>query len=413
MITPNKKYGCLTVLDLGEEYPLTERYLNSLKQKGELLTENESLLKIQYTGNTDDKIAKINEKPSSSFALNLLMNPNVNIEQLFNNLVQFFIQINNDKIEYLNQLLNTHYKCQCKCGKIHYYNEKTIESNPKYCFYPTQLTKKYSKTNMEKFVLCHELENVIPCEKEKCIPSPQFCERYNAHKTKQLEKVNIELSKIPRKLAKNYEHDFTGEQYESLYIIECINEHFESEPSSYFDSNHRKHWHDIIVYKQYKCICELCGKEHLIKCDQFGIYPPTAYGYRAYDGYWSEVKCDCHKISSFQWIVNKLLIENNVKYKVEYRFQELYGVDKVNLLRFDFAILNDDGTLKCLIECQGEQHFKPVDEFGGNQTYKKQTENDNLKRKFVKNNNIKLIEISYKDKKYEKVEKILKNNNII
>ena len=33
MIEINKKYGCLTILDLGQEYSQSEKYLSYIKQK--------------------------------------------------------------------------------------------------------------------------------------------------------------------------------------------------------------------------------------------------------------------------------------------------------------------------------------------------------------------------------------------
>jgi len=100
-----------------------------------------------------------------------------------------------------------------------------------------------------------------------------------------------------------------------------------------------------------------------------------------------------------------------VPYRVEYSFPNLRGV--FYNLKFDFAIFNVDGSLKCLVECQGEQHYKAVDEFGGEWQFKNQVKNDNKKREYCKKNNIQLIEISYKDKKYERIEEILKKYAIL
>ena len=55
----------------------------------------------------------------------------------------------------------------------------------------------------------------------------------------------------------------------------------------------------------------------------------------------------------------------------------------------------------------------PVQEFGGNRQYNVQMKNDELKRMYAKEHNIKLIEISYKDKQIEKVEEILRVHEII
>ena len=155
------------------------------------------------------------------------------------------------------------------------------------------------------------------------------------------------------------------------------------------------------------CRCIICGKKQLITCDQFGIHPPSRYGLHAYNGYWSDVFCDCHPISSFQWIVNKILFEANAKYRVEETFPDLYGYGNENLLRYDFALLNDDGSVKELLECQGEQHYSPIDEFGGATQFSKQIANDDLKRKYAQEHNIQLHEIRYKDKQIDKVYEIL------
>lgn len=74
---------------------------------------------------------------------------------------------------------------------------------------------------------------------------------------------------------------------------------------------------------------------------------------------------------------------------------------------YDFALLNDDGSVKELLECQGEQHYSPIDEFGGTTQFSKQIANDNLKRKYAQEHNIPLHEISCKDKQIDKVYEIL------
>ena len=420
MIEVNAKYGCLTVLDLGEEYKTTDKYLSYIE-------EIESLKKdIEYYNSikdTEQKI-KIIKESRSSFASELKTDPKCsNVDRKYKDFVKYHTDTNNRKCKEIDQKLETHYKCKCKCGQILYYNELTIESKPKYCFSPVSISTRctYSvranNATYRKRQKYEGNESVILLDKSECVPSNKYCENYNKDQAKKLaikeQKLEAEIAAIPRIYAKNYDTDYTGKHYETLNILECCNEHLESDPKFSYNQQHQKSWNNITVYKQYRCTCELCGKEQLITCDRFGIYPPTEYGYHAYFGYWSEAYCDCHKISSFQWIVNKLLFENNINYRAEYSFSDLTGFSSSDPLRFDFAVFNDDNTLKCLIECQGEQHYKPVDEFGGRAQYKIQVENDELKREYAKKKNIPLIEISYKQKKFEKVEQILKNHNVI
>ena len=83
--------------------------------------------------------------------------------------------------------------------------------------------------------------------------------------------------------------------------------------------------------------------------------------------------------------------------------RDLYGAGHVNLLRYDFGVYDKTGKLKCLIECQGEQHYEPVEEFGGNSQFTWQQRNDAPKRGYAEENGIPLYEIPYKNKRFEKV----------
>lgn len=319
-----------------------------------------------------------------------------------------------------------HYKCKCKkCGKIRYYTSETLLTNPPYCFRPIYFSGKFTYSIKAANAACNKRTRYEKDEsvcfindKSKMVPSEQYCDSWNKKRNNDIKKQAVKeadiIAALPRRYAKNYDDNYAGLNYESLKIAECINSSFEIVPKPHYSQFHRKIYSDVIVCKLYRCRCYLCGKEQDITCDKFGIYPPTSYGYRAYDGYWSEVKCPCRdKISSFQWIVNKLLFENRIQYEVEYSFPSLYGISKQNRLKFDFAIFAPNGSLSCLIECQGEQHFRPVEEFGGESKFQTQTQNDALKREYCKIHSIPLIEISYKDKSIDAIRKILRNNNII
>lgn len=442
MIEIGKKYGCLTVLDNGKEYKETEKYLSIIDdlndrkkelepfilERKKLIEDNPDLYEKWKECNKQKKLTPdVISFHQAMFGLNREIRYRESI-------------IANNEAE-----IEPHYKCQCRCGKVHFYNELTLERKPKYCFYPVSYANncgRYStraiNATYRKLQKYKGQENVFLWEKESTnesnyrkwfsrgkefepidysLPSDEYCGLYNKYKSRQLlekEQALAEtIAQIPRVNADNYDVDYTGKQYESLYVEECVDDHFESEPHYGFTQRHTKYWYNITVYKKYRCRCTVCGKEKLVTCDKFGIYPPTKYGYHAYFGYWSDVYCDCHPISSFQWIVTKLLFENNVSYAVEYTFDDLYGIGGVNQLRFDFAIFNTDGTIKCLIECQGEQHYKSVEEFGGEEQFQLQIKNDSLKRQYAKENNIKLIEISYKTKRIEQIEDILRKENVL
>lgn len=103
--------------------------------------------------------------------------------------------------------------------------------------------------------------------------------------------------------------------------------------------------------------------------------------------------CGCLN-SSGEEKISSLLQAHNIPYKIQYTFSDLRGDH--NLLRFDFAILNKDESLQCLIEFQGKQHFYP---WGAEseERFKKRLEYDQKKRDYCQINNIPLFEIKYND----------------
>lgn len=67
----------------------------------------------------------------------------------------------------------------------------------------------------------------------------------------------------------------------------------------------------------------------------------------------------------------------------------------INPLPFDSVIISESGELLCLIEFDGEQHFHPIDAFGGEEGFKERQINDYIKNKYCEENNITLIRIPY------------------
>lgn len=258
------------------------------------------------------------------------------------------------------------YKCQCKCGEIKYFDEVTL------------LSKRWRD--------CGEDCGLKKDRERKMIASYR------------------------RVKDESYDIDYLYTTHESLEVLECIDENYEG--TIIVSDKRKKGAGTCIVFKLYKCRCYLCGKEYQFKSSDFKI-KNDIYGYRASEGYYCEACCDCHSISSFQWRTAKILREHNVAYRVEVSFQDLYGLENKNLLRYDFAVLGSDNSIKCLIECQGEQHYKPVAEFGGVSQYESQVKNDELKRVYAKSHNVSLFEIKYTCNTYEKEIKFLKNAGII
>lgn len=113
--------------------------------------------------------------------------------------------------------------------------------------------------------------------------------------------------------------------------------------------------------------------------------------------------CGC-LISSGEEKIKDILIKNNISYSQQYSFSNLVS-SKNKRLHFDFAIFENIEKTKLigLIEYQGQQHYSPVDYFGGEEAFKKLQQHDFLKKEYCKNNKIPLLEITYKDKDYKKI----------
>lgn len=100
----------------------------------------------------------------------------------------------------------------------------------------------------------------------------------------------------------------------------------------------------------------------------------------------------CYKCnrSHGERMVSKLLQINKIKYISEKTFENLVS-DNNHKLRFDFYL----PELKCCVEYDGVQHFKPNEFFGGEESFDKVKRNDNIKNIFCVDNKIKLIRIPY------------------
>lgn len=89
---------------------------------------------------------------------------------------------------------------------------------------------------------------------------------------------------------------------------------------------------------------------------------------------------------------------HNISYIPQCSFDDCTAKRK---LSFDFYL----SDYNICIEYQGQQHYRPVEIFGGQEAFDLQIKNDEIKRDYCKTNNIYLIEISYED--YHNIDSIL------
>lgn len=99
--------------------------------------------------------------------------------------------------------------------------------------------------------------------------------------------------------------------------------------------------------------------------------------------------------------INGILINNQINFLPQYKFKECRNKQS---LPFDFAIFKNN-KLILLIEYQGEQHYKPVVFFGGEEKFKLQQKRDKIKKDFCINEKINLTIIPYWE--FDNIEEIL------
>ncbi|AHC94196.1 hypothetical protein T548_0118 [Lactococcus phage phiL47] len=100
--------------------------------------------------------------------------------------------------------------------------------------------------------------------------------------------------------------------------------------------------------------------------------------------------------------ISNILNSLNIKYTPQKRFKDC---KHKNPLPFDFYIHNKKSKL--LIEFDGEQHFKSVKIFGGEEALRKTQLRDKIKNDFVLSNNIPLLRIPYTEQ--DNIKQILTN----
>lgn len=149
-------------------------------------------------------------------------------------------------------------------------------------------------------------------------------------------------------------HDLTNKTFGLLTVIEYYNT----------TTDGRAQW---------RCLCR-CGEETIVDTNHL-ISEHTK-------------SCGC-LTSVGEEKIKKIFVENDVNYISQYGFEDL--IDKKKL-KFDFAIFKGR-ALHCLIEYQGSQHFMNMEKSSWNSPQ----EHDKMKREYCEKNNIRLIEISYKD----------------
>ena len=110
--------------------------------------------------------------------------------------------------------------------------------------------------------------------------------------------------------------------------------------------------------------------------------------------------CGCSNKYRLETWIEEIINDYEFDYKKQMTFDNLKGI-KNGTLSYDFGLFEDD-ILICLIECQGKQHYEPIDYFGGKEKFEAQVLNDIIKKEFAeKELQIPLFEVPYSITKME------------
>jgi rRNA maturation endonuclease Nob1 len=202
---------------------------------------------------------------------------------------------------------------------------------------------------------------------------------------------------------------------------------------SYICLNHESQGLQYITWGNFitKNGCKFCGRENMIRLqskthDQFvsELYAIQGNKYQVKSEYInSKVKvsihcidcnstfpakphhlinghmgCNCKPVSFGEDAIRFILGSNEIPFKQQHRFTNCKNKKP---LPFDFAVFSDEEKTKILylIEFNGKQHYQVTgwssNEDKNKEYFIKQQENDNIKRQYCIDNNIKLIEIPY------------------
>lgn len=123
-------------------------------------------------------------------------------------------------------------------------------------------------------------------------------------------------------------------------------------------------------------------------CKEHGPWWQTPYNHLQNRG----CRC-CTNRSKGEIKIEKLLIENKIKFKREKTFDNCRNPETKAKLKFDFYLPEHN----MCIEFDGRQHFVAVDIWGGEPALKATEKRDKIKNGYCRKNNIHLIRISYKE----------------
>lgn len=272
-----------------------------------------------------------------------------------------------------------YYKCQCECGKIVEVSGSALRSGHTKscgCLRNDRVREKVgNKLEGQRFgrlVVLYQVDSIR--EPSGMLRTAWACQ-CDCGKIIIAKTINLKAGDtkscgcLSRDNAKAKKHNLIGKKFGKLTVIKLDEERMS-----------RRKKNDTHAY--WYCQCD-CGGTTSVNTYLLEKGQTTS--------------CGCIR-SQGEYLIRQILNELPSNYLVQsqYFFPDL-RTDKNSGLYFDFVIFKDNEIL-CAIEYNGEQHYEPIEFFGGKESLIRQQYCDKLKREYCRNNNIPLIIIPFTDK---------------
>jgi hypothetical protein len=165
---------------------------------------------------------------------------------------------------------------------------------------------------------------------------------------------------------------------------QCARESSRSTTEEFIDKAKKVHG-DRYSYKKTNYIYS--AKPVIITCNKHGDFSQTPTAHLASQG------CPNCVSSKGEILIAKFLNDLKINFVTQKKFSDCLGINTIRPRKLPFDFYLPDFNI--IVEFDGVQHFRPVDIFGGDQGFIKLKINDEIKDKYCKDNEIKIIRIPY------------------
>lgn len=147
------------------------------------------------------------------------------------------------------------------------------------------------------------------------------------------------------------------------------------------------------------------NSKYLVRCDCGKEY--EIYASNLIQG--STTSCGCVRESHGEQKIRELLSNNNIKFESQKKFSDFNYSDTKGKPKYDFYL----PEYNILIEYDGEQHFKPIENWNGIEGFELRKKHDIIKNEYALKNNFILIRIPYTHYNELCLEDLLNNSDFI